>query len=383
MAAADRPPVPARAQRQPVDPPARSVRPQARQSRTGLHGHRPRHRFTAGARPQRLSCQGRSRTHPHDARRLGEVRVPLLRRRRSAPGHRARRVAGDGPGAAGTDLGLRRQPHLHRGRRRHARLGHRLDGRGARARDPDAAAGEARLDAGPLRRAHRRRRLGQGPRAVPDRQAGCERRHRLRRRVRRCRDRRHAGRGAPDAVQHGDRVFGEIRLRAARRQDLRLPARPRILAEGRRLGRGGRLLAAAAHRSRRPVRARGRHRLRRHRAAGDLGHQPAAGDRRRRRRPGPRCDRRCHRARRHEAGAALHEADAGNRHRQHRHRRRVYRLVHQCAHLRSARGRRGAARPQGRTRSQGAVRARLHAGEGAGGSGRVGQGVQGRRFRVA
>ena len=61
-------------------------------------------------------------------------------------------------------------------------------------------------------------------------------------------------RGPADGLQHDDRGRRPRRADRARRHDLRLPQGPPLCAQGRGVGRGGRLVAQPRHRSRRDVR---------------------------------------------------------------------------------------------------------------------------------
>ena len=88
-------------------------------------------------------------------------------------------------------------------------------------------------DARQLRRARRPRRLRQGHDPVADRQHGIAAGDRLCGRIRRAGDPRAADRGAPDDLQHVDRVRRARRADRARRYDIRVSARPSRCAEGR------------------------------------------------------------------------------------------------------------------------------------------------------
>ena len=148
---ADRPPVPARDERQRRV--ARAARPGASpRARTGVHGDRSRVSTPARARPQRIADGHRHRNDLERASRVARKRPPILRLRRSAARHRARDLAGARDRPARGHAGVRRQPHLHGGRRRHAGLGRRLDRGRACARHADAAAGQAEDDARQFRR---------------------------------------------------------------------------------------------------------------------------------------------------------------------------------------------------------------------------------------
>lgn len=74
--------------------------------------------------------------------------------------------------------------------------------------------------------------------------------------------------------------MGQSRVGRAGRHHLRLPEGASVRTDRRKLGAGGRLLAHAEVRRRRPVRYRGDAARRRDRAAGHLGHQSRPGDRR-------------------------------------------------------------------------------------------------------
>ncbi len=76
-----------------------------------------------------------------------ELGIRLLGTDEPAAGHRARDLAGAGDRAARQHRGLSRQPRLHRGRHRRAGPGHRHDGGGARAGNPDAGLEQAEADA--------------------------------------------------------------------------------------------------------------------------------------------------------------------------------------------------------------------------------------------
>ena len=99
---------------------------------------------------------------------------------------------------------------------------------------------------------------------------------------------------------------------------------------GRRLGRRGRVLALAAHRRRRGLRPRGRHRRGRADAVRHLGHQPRPGRCRCRRRvPDPATFADAGRARRGRARAGVHGPDRRHAAARHRGRHRLPRLLHQ------------------------------------------------------
>ena len=184
---------------------------------------------------------------------LRGVRHPLLRDGRSRPGHRARDRPRAGPDAAGHDDRVRRQPHVDARRVRRAGVRHRHQRGRARARhaDPAADASRARwrspstatLPAGVTAKdivlaIIARIGTGGGIGSVIEYRGTA---------IRGALD------GGPhDGLQHVDRGGRPRRDGRARRHDVRLPRRPAVRADGRRLGARARRLAHA----RRPTPAR-------------------------------------------------------------------------------------------------------------------------------
>ncbi len=211
------------------------------------------------ADPARVGGAADRRTRAERAR----VRLRAAGPARCAARHRARDRPGARAHAAGHDDRLRRQPHQHPRRLRHARLRHRHDRGRARARDAVPAAEQAEDARDHGRGRARRGRRREGPRARdhrPDRRRG-----------RRAPGDRVPGRDDPravdgrahDGLQHVDRGGRARRHDRAGRGDLRLPARPAAGAGGRGVRARGRALARARGRSRRGVRSRGRASMRR------------------------------------------------------------------------------------------------------------------------
>ena len=186
-------------------------------------------------------------------------------------------------------------PHLDPRRAGRARLRHRHVGGGACHGDAVPVAAQAQGHARQRRRHARRRRHRQG------RDPGHHREDRRRRRGRPChricrqRHPRPVDRGQAHRLQHVDRGRRQGRHGGARRHDHRLSRRPALRAEGRGVGQGRRASGATCRATRAPRFDRDVSLdAARHRADGDLGHQPrgcAADHRRaspsRRRRPTP------------------------------------------------------------------------------------------------
>ena len=222
-----------------------------------------------------------------------------------------------------------------------------------------------RYDGRPRLRRHR-----QGPHPRHHRPDGRRRRGRPRRRVRRPGHRGALDGGPHDGLQHDDRGRRARRHDRARRDDLRLgatSAAPTSIPAWREL----RTDDGAT------LRQGGRRRRRRAQPDGHLGHEPGAGRRRHRR--GARARRpRARSARWHymglEPGTPIQDIRA---------RPRVHRLVHELAHRRPARRRRGRRGPQGRLRRLRDGRPRLGAGEGAGRGRGPRRGLPRRRLRLA
>ncbi|CPM64503.1 3-isopropylmalate dehydratase large subunit [Bordetella pertussis] len=223
-------------------------------------------RRTRGRQPGDDRCAGRQRrAHRH----------PPLRPGRPRPGHRARDRARTGPGAAGHDGGLWRQPHLDAGGAGRLGLGHRHLGGRACAGDPDPGHAPPARDAPDAARRPARRPERQGPDPACPAPA---------RRARRGRGvpgaGRRAGGGAldgrtPDLVQHGHRGRRARRADRARRRDPGLPAPPCPRGARRRGGAGG--VSRAAQRRRRALRVRARDHPGTAGAADDLGREPGPG----------------------------------------------------------------------------------------------------------
>ncbi len=168
--------------------------------------------------------------------------------------------------------------------------------------------------------------------------------------------------GPDDDLQHVDRGGRPGRHDRAGRDDLRLPERPRTRPTGADWDAAVADWRDAAHRRRRGVRRRGRHR----RGHADARSSPGAPTRARalplrRAVPDP-ADRRRQRARRRRAGAGVHGPQAGTPLRDIARRHRLPRLVHQRPDRGPAGRREDHAGPQGRRRRADAGRPRLDAG---------------------
>ena len=173
------------------------------------------------------------------------VRTGIFRRVRQAPGHRPHHRPGARLHAARRDAGLRRQPHRHARRLRHAVDRHRHLGSRARAGDADADPEEIEEHARDRRRqvAGGRHRQGHHPRHY--RRDRHRWRHRLRARICR-RGHSRAVHGRPhDGLQHVGRGRRQVRLHRAGREGLRLSEGSAQVAERQGLGRGDALLGDA------------------------------------------------------------------------------------------------------------------------------------------
>lgn len=165
------------------------------------------------------------------------------------------------------------------------------------------------------------------------------------------------------------------------RQDhLRLPRRPRARPQGRRLGRGGRVLADPEDGRGRGLRRRGRHRRHRALAVRHLGHQPGPGRTAFGVRPRPGFVRRRFGATGRRKGPGVHGVDRGPAAARHRRRHRLRRFLHQRPHRGPALGRLHPRGPQSRRRRTDAGRPGLGAGRPAGCRGGPGQGLHHRRM---
>ena len=204
---------------------------------------------------------------------------------RYPPGHRAHHRPGAGHDPARHDHRLRRQPHRHPWRLRGAGIRHRHLGGGARPGhpDPDAAAGEEPAHLGRRRLGQRGHRQGFDP--GDHRRDRHGRRHRPCHRICRPGDPRPLHGRPHDDLQHVDRGRCPGRADRAGRDDVRIPEGPADGAQGRAVGDGRGLLAHPAVGPRRPLRPGGGAERGRHRADGDLGHQPAGCGADHRRRP--------------------------------------------------------------------------------------------------
>ena len=158
----------------------------------------------------------------------------------------------------------------------------------------------------------------------------------------------YAGRAIRELSMEGRMTVCNMSIEAGARAGLIAPDEttfdylegPALRAQGRRLGPGARPLATLPSDEGAHFDTRGRPRRRRHRAAGDLGHQPAgrAADHRRRARSGQCAGR--EQARGMDALARLHGPDARHAADRRADRPRVHRLLHQRPHRGPARGRR-------------------------------------------
>ncbi len=216
------------------------------------------------------------------AAELRRLRHRVLRRAGRRAGHRPHDRAGTRRHQARHDHRLRRLAHLDPRCLRRARIRHRHQRSRARHGHANAAAGQAENLPHQRRRRAALRRHRQGHHSRHHRPHRHRRRHRLRRRIRRLRHPR-AQHGRPhDRLQHEHRSGCARRHDRPRRDDLRLPERPPLLARRAQRGRGRSALAHAAHRPRRALRPRTHHR--RHHAAPrrHLGHLARHGHRHRR-----------------------------------------------------------------------------------------------------
>ena len=190
------------------------------------------------------------------------------------------------------------------------------------------------------------------------------------------------GRRPAHALQSVDRDGRAHRHGGAGRHHLRVPGRPRLLAQGRDVGPRRRALAHLAVRSRRRFRPRAHDRHGQGGAADHLGHQPRARDRRR---PGDPRSRQGTggQAGGLDGGAAVPGAGARQADRGHQGRLGVHRLVHQQPHLRPARRRGHRQGPAEGAARECLDRAGLRAREARGRGRGAGPHLQGRGLRMA
>ena len=197
------------------------------------------------------------------ATQLRRVRHPAASDGRPRARHRAHHRTATRSHSARHDDRLRRQPHLHPRRVRRIGDGHRHIGGRACARHADTAAASVQDDGGQRRRPTACRSQRQGHHLGGDRQDRHRRRAGPRHRIPgQCH--RIAVDGRPDDdLQHEHRGRGARRHGRARRNHVRISARPSACPDGCGLGCGGRGVGPVAHRRRRRVRHRGVHRRRR------------------------------------------------------------------------------------------------------------------------
>ena len=205
----------------------------------------PDHAISTMPGPHRGDLSARRAAAEGPAREHQEIRHPPVRHRQGRQRHRPYRRPRAGPDPARHDPGLRRQPYLHPWRHGLARLRHRLVGAGARAGDADHGAAQAQALPRPVRGQGARGRDRQGHDPAPDRRRSARRRHRPCGRVCRLGGPRPDGRRPAHALQSLDRDGRAHRHGGARRHHLRVPRRPRLLAQGRDVGPRRRALAHA------------------------------------------------------------------------------------------------------------------------------------------
>ncbi len=314
---------------------------------------------------------------------LRRIRDPAPRHRLAPPGDRPRHRPAARADAARHDDRLRGLAHEHARCLRCPGVRDRDERGRDGARDPDAPPAGPEDLRGACRRPARSRREQQGHHPRAHRADRRRRRDRPRLRIPRRGDPGADHGAAHDDLQHEHRRRGAGRADRPRRHHLRVRPRPAACAAGRRVGRGGRALAAAADRRRGHVRQVDHDRRRCPRADGHLRHEPGHGHPHHQ--PGPVARR---------AGRPEPAARAGARARVHgpatragdprpEGRRRVHRLVHERPDQRPAAGGRSAQGPARRRRRPADGHARLGRGEARGGARRDRRHLQGGRRRLA